>query len=337
MRARLKARPTMPIKIPDSLPAVRVLNSENIFVMTEQRASTQDIRPLKLVLLNLMPDKITTETQFARLLGDTPLQVELDLIHMRSHKSRHTPESHLSSFYKSFEDIRDNRYDGMVITGAPVEKLEFEAVDYWNELVEIMDWSKSSVFSTLHVCWAAQAGLYHHFGIGKRLLPEKLSGIYQHRVTRAGSMLFRGADDVFDVPHSRHTAIDEEALGRTPGLRVLAASDKAGVYALSTERGRQIFLTGHPEYDALTLDREYRRDHAAGLNPRVPENYYPDNDPSRPPVVRWRSHAHLLYANWLNFFVYQETPFDLNLVSERVETTSEALSRRGQCAGAAAC
>ncbi len=307
----------MPIKVPNHLPAVKVLNEENIFVMTEERAQTQDIRPLKILLLNLMPDKITTETQFSRLLGNTPLQVELDLIHMCSHQSRHTPASHLQSFYQCFDDVKAKRYDGMVITGAPVEKLAFEEVDYWDELVEIMDWSTTNVFSTLHVCWGAQAGLHHHFGIGKRLLPEKLSGVYAHRVTRAGNMLFRGSDDVFYVPHSRHTTIDEEAVRRQKELRILASSDEAGIYALSTARGRRIFLTGHPEYDAATLGNEYRRDLEAGLNPRIPAHYYPEDDPGRAPVMNWRAHAHLLYANWLNYFVYQETPFDLNLVGKR--------------------
>lgn len=305
----------MPIKIPNTLPAAEVLGQENIFIMSEERARRQDIRPLRIVLVNLMPDKITTETQFARLLSNSPLQIELEFIHMSSHVSRHTSKSHLESFYKTFADIRDQKFDGMVITGAPVERMDFEAVDYWPELVELMDWSKTHVYSTLHICWAAQAGLYHHFGIRKILLPEKLSGVFAHTVTRRSNMLFRGSDDVFWLPHSRHTGIDEAAVHANPQLKVIAESAKAGIFAVSTEAGRQIFFTGHAEYDLDTLDREYRRDVAAGLSVPVPENYYEDNDPAKPMRMTWRAHAHLMFANWLNYFVYQETPFNVQEIS----------------------
>ncbi|MCQ2444351.1 MAG: homoserine O-succinyltransferase [Mailhella sp.] len=298
----------MPIKIPNELPAVKTLNSENIFVITENRARTQDIRPLKILLLNLMPTKIVTETQLSRLLGNTPLQVELQLIHTKSHESKNTPRSHLLSFYKTFEDIRREYYDGMIITGAPVELMPFEEVEYWPELCEIMEWSKKHVHSTFHICWGAQAGLYYHYGIDKHILPRKLSGIYPHRIDHAGSILFRGFDDVFMVPHSRNTTVDRADIERIHALKILASSPQAGVYAVSTEGGRQIFITGHSEYDADTLHREYTRDLAAGINPDIPENYYPDDDPSKPPLMTWRAHAHLIYANWLNSFVYQSTP-----------------------------
>lgn len=305
----------MPIKIANELPAVRVLQSENIFVMPETRALSQDIRPLKIALLNLMPDKITTETQFARLLSNSALQVELELIRVSSHVSKNTSASHIAAFYKTFEECRHNRYDGMIITGAPVERLPFEEVDYWQELTEIMDWSRHNVFSTLHICWAAQAGLYHHFGIGKQELPKKISGVFAHTLVHAGSKLFRGCDDVFMLPHSRHTTIDEAAVRMEPRLSVLAKSDEAGSFALAAQNGKQIFFTGHAEYDALTLEKEYLRDRAAGLKPAVPLHYYPDNDPSRRPQMTWRAHAHLIFANWLNYFVYQETPYDLAQLS----------------------
>ncbi len=305
----------MPIKIPNSLPAVEVLNRENIFVMKEARAVTQDIRPLRIALLNLMPDKITTETQFARLLSNTPLQIELELVHMQSHRSKNTAASHINKFYKTFDEVRDQKFDGMVITGAPVERMDFEEVDYWDELVKIMDWSRRSVYSTLHICWAAQAGLYRHFGIKKILLNEKLSGVYPHRVVRESSMLFRGCDEVFYLPHSRHTTVDEEAVRNDKRLKVLAESKEAGIFAVATDKGRQIFFTGHAEYDRMTLDAEYRRDVAAGLGVPVPVNYYLNDDPSKAPVMRWRAHAHLIFANWLNYFVYQETPYDLQEIS----------------------
>ena len=307
----------MPIKIPNELPAVRVLEDENIFVMTETRAMTQDIRPLKIVLLNLMPNKIDTETQFSRLLGNTPLQVELELINTRSYKSKNTSAEHLLAFYKSFDDIKDNNYDGMIITGAPVEKMEFEDVEYWDELCEIMEWSKTHVHSTFHICWGAQAGLYYHFGIEKKLLPEKLSGIYKHKVDKKTSILFRGFDNEFFVPHSRYTGIDRAAVEADKRLKLIASSDKAGVYAIATENGKQVFITGHPEYDPATLRNEYLRDVAAGIDPNVPENYFENDDPNGEILVRWRAHANLLYSNWLNYFVYQTTPYDIGDISKK--------------------
>ena len=302
----------MPIKIPNELPATKVLLDENIFVMTETRAITQDIRPLRILLLNLMPTKIATETQLSRLLGNTPLQVELEFIHTKSHLSKNTPQEHLFEFYKTFDEIKKNNYDGLVITGAPVEHLEFEQVEYWDELCEIMEWSKTHVHSTFHICWGAQAGLYYHFGIKKYLLPEKLFGIFEHRVERKSSILFRGFDDTFYVPHSRHTTVRREDVEAVPELKILAASPVAGLYAVSTENGKQIFITGHSEYDAETLKNEYFRDKNAGLPIKVPYNYFPNDDDTQAPIVRWRSHANLLYANWLNYIVYQTTPYELD-------------------------
>ena len=306
----------MPIKIPNELPAVRVLENENIFVMTEKRAMTQDIRPLKILLLNLMPNKIDTETQLSRLLGNTPLQVELELIHTSTHKSKNTSAEHLLAFYKYFEDVKHKNYDGMIITGAPVEKLEFTEVEYWDELCEIMEWSKTHVHSTFHICWGAQAGLYYHFGLQKYMLPEKLSGVYAHTVDKKRSILFRGFDDRFFVPQSRYTSIHRADVEATPGLKLVASSEKAGVYAMATEGGKQVFITGHPEYDWDTLKKEYERDVAAGINPSVPENYFEDDDPTKPVIVRWRAHANLLYSNWLNYFVYQTTPYDIEEISK---------------------
>ena len=304
----------MPIKIPDELPAVRTLENENIFVMTEKRAITQDIRPLKILILNLMPTKIDTETQLSRLLGNTPLQVEIELIHTSTHKSKNTSEEHLLAFYKEFDDVKDNYYDGMVITGAPVEKMEFCEVEYWGELCRIMEWTKSHVHSTLHICWGAQAGLYYHYGINKYTMPEKLSGVYAHTVDYKRSILFRGFDDVFYVPHSRHTDVRREDIEKVPILKILASSEKAGVYAVTTPGGKQVFLTGHSEYDANTLEKEYLRDKNLGLNPKVPENYYPNDDDTKRPLISWRGHATLLFTNWLNYFVYQTTPYDINEV-----------------------
>ena len=301
----------MPIKIPNELPAVKTLENENIFVMTEKRAITQDIRPLKILILNLMPTKIDTETQLSRLLGNTPLQVEIELINTESHKAKNVSEEHLLAFYKQFSDIKDRYFDGMIITGAPVEKMPFEEVDYWQELCEIMEWSKTHVQSTLHICWGAQAGLYYHFGIDKEMLPEKLSGVYEHHVDYKRSILLRGFDDLFYVPHSRYTTVSAEQIKATKGLRIIASSDKAGVYAVTTKNGRQIFLTGHSEYDADTLNKEYTRDKNAGINPKIPENYFPNDDDTKPPVIRWRAHATLLFTNWLNYFVYQATPYDI--------------------------
>lgn len=302
----------MPIKIPCNLPAHQILTNENIFVMDEHRACTQDIRPLKLLIVNLMPTKIDTETQLIRLLSNTPLQEEVELLHTKTHQSKNTSQDHLKAFYKTFEDVKDFNFDGMIITGAPVEKLDFEQVEYWNELCSIMEWSKTHVHSTIHICWAAQAALYYHYGIKKKLLPKKISGIFAHHVDYRQSILFRGFDDTFMVPQSRHTAIDEEAVKNCQDLKILASSDESGLYALSTENGKQIFITGHSEYDALTLDNEYKRDLKAGLNPDIPKNYYPDNDPSKAPIVSWRSCASLLYSNWLNYFVYQTTPYNLD-------------------------
>ena len=302
----------MPIKIPNSLPATGVLQSENIFVITESRAVSQDIRPLHILLLNLMPTKVVTETQLARVLGNTPLQVELELLQVRSHESKNVSQMHMLAFYKTFDQVRHNKYDGMVITGAPVEHLPFEEVDYWDELCEIMEWSKRNVHSTFHICWGAQAGLYYHYGVKKVPLEKKMFGVFPHRVERKSSILFRGFDDVFMVPHSRHTTILREDVEAVPALKILASSEEAGIYAMATDQGRQVFITGHSEYDADTLEREYLRDKNAGLPIEVPKNYYPGDDDTKPPMMRWRAHANLLYSNWLNYFVYQNTPYDLN-------------------------
>ncbi len=304
----------MPIKIPNSLPATGVLESENIFVITESRAISQDIRPLHILLLNLMPTKVATETQLARVLGNTPLQVELELLQVRSHESKNVSQDHMLAFYKTFDQVRDHKYDGMIITGAPVEHLPFEQVDYWDELCEIMAWSKRHVHSTFHICWGAQAGLYYHYGIRKVPLEKKLFGVFPHTVERKSSILFRGFDDVFMVPHSRHTTILREEVEAVPQLKILAASEEAGIYAMATDQGRQVFITGHSEYDADTLEREYLRDRNTGLPIEVPKNYYPNDDDTRPPMMRWRAHANLLYSNWLNYFVYQNTPYDLNKI-----------------------
>ena len=306
----------MPIKIPSYLPAADTLKSENIFVITHERAVSQDIRPLRILMLNLMPTKVATETQLARLLGNTPLQVEMELLMVSSHVSRNISQEHMLTFYKTFEQVKDQTFDGMVITGAPVERLPFEEVEYWQELCQIFEWSKTHVTSTFHICWGAQAGLYYHYGIAKEPLPEKLSGVYRHRVTHKGSILFRGFDDTFMVPHSRYTTVDRQAILDEPRLKILAESDAAGVYAVSTHGGRQVFITGHSEYDADTLLSEYLRDKRAGLNPKVPENYFPDDDDTRQPLCTWRSGANLLYSNWLNYFVYQATPYELEHVGD---------------------
>lgn len=300
----------MPIKIPNDLPATATLQGENIFVMTETRAITQDIRPLEILILNLMPTKIETETQFARLLGNTPLQVHLEFLHTSTHVATHVSAEHLFSFYKTFDEISDRFYDGMIITGAPVEHMEFEEVEYWDELCRIMEWSKSHVHSTLHICWGAQAGLYYHYGIRKHRIPEKLFGVFPHRVEYKNPILLRGFDDVFMVPHSRHTAVLREDIEKIPDLKIAASSEEAGIYAIFTPGGRQVFLTGHSEYDADTLQREYERDKALGLPITIPKNYFPNDDDTQPPMVTWRSHANLLFSNWLNYFVYQTTPYD---------------------------
>ena len=304
----------MPIKIPNDLPAVKTLESENIFVMTETRAITQDIRPLEILLLNLMPKKIETETQLSRLLGNSPLQVNFTFIHTKSHESKNTPAEHLFTFYKTFDEIKTRNFDGLIITGAPVEQLPFEEVEYWNELCEIMEWSKTHVHSTLHICWGAQAGLYYHYGINKKQLPKKLFGVYEHKVDYKKSILFRGFDDVFYVPQSRYTTVDTADVKAVPELKVLASGEECGVYCVTSKGGRQIFITGHSEYDADTLKNEYLRDIAAGLNTDIPENYFKDNNPKKAPVVRWRAHANLLFCNWLNYFVYQTTPYDIEKI-----------------------
>ena len=302
----------MPIKIPNDLPAVQTLAQENIFVMTETRAITQDIRPLRILLLNLMPKKVETETQLTRMLSNTPLQLELTLIRVRSHIAQNTSAGHLLAFYKTFDEVESENFDGMIITGAPVELLPFEQVDYWDELCRIMEWSKTHVHSTFHICWGAQAGLYYHYGIQKRQLPEKLFGVFEHHADYKNSMLLRGFDDRFFVPHSRHTTVDRADIEAVPALRVIASSDEAGVYIVSSKGGRQIFIMGHSEYDPLTLDAEYRRDLDAGETIALPKHYYPGDDPANPPVVNWRGHGSLLYSNWLNYFVYQTTPYDLH-------------------------
>ena len=301
----------MPIKIPNLLPATQVLLNENIFVMTETRAMTQDIRPLKILMPNLMPQKIVTETQIARVIGNTPLQVELELLQTATHKPTHTSEEHMLAFYKTFDEVKHKKYDGMIITGAPVEHLAFEEVEYWDELCEIMEWSKTHVTSTFHICWGAQAGLYYHYGINKVQLDEKLFGVFEHKVDYKRSILFRGFDDTFVVPHSRHTTCRREDIEAVPALRILSSSDEAGVFVVSTEKGRQIFVTGHSEYDADTLKNEYMRDKKLGLPIKPPKNYFPDDDDTKDPIVRWRSCANLLYSNWLNYFVYQSTPYNI--------------------------
>ncbi len=310
----------MPIRIPNQLPATATLTKENIFVMTETRALHQNIRPLQILLLNLMPTKIETETQLARVLGNTPLQIDLELIAPAGHVSKNTAQEHMLTFYKRFDEVRDRTFDGLIITGAPVELLEYEQVDYWPELCAIMEWSKTHVHSTLHICWGAQAALYYHYGIPKHKLDRKLFGVFQHTVEDPNYILFRGFDDTFWVPHSRNTTIYREDIEAVPALKILAASDKAGVYAVKTDGGRQVFLMGHAEYDRDTLGNEYRRDVNARVDIQVPENYFPDDDPSREPVVRWRSCAHLLYGNWLNYCVYQTVPYDIRDITKGIRT-----------------
>lgn len=302
----------MPVKIPSSLPAVEILKAENIFVMDDLRASTQDIRPLKLLILNLMPLKIVTETDLLRLISNTPLQIELDLMNVSGHISRNTPIEHIDTFYKDFNDIRNQNYDGMIITGAPVEKLHFEEVDYWNELVEIFDWAHKHVTSTLYICWAALAGLYHFYQIPKYPLEKKLFGVFAHRKHDEKNPIFRGFDDIFHVPHSRYSEVRKADIEKNEALTILSESEEAGVYMVMARGGREFFITGHSEYSALTLDIEYRRDKAKGLDIAVPRNYYPGDNPQNRPIVNWRGHANLLFTNWLNYFVYQQTPYNLN-------------------------
>ena len=306
----------MPIKVPNNLPAVDILTRENVFVMTDTRAMTQDIRPLQILILNLMPTKVDTETQLTRLLGNTPLQVELELLQTSTHKAHNASEEHMIAFYKTFDQIKTKYYDGMIITGAPVELMEFEEVDYWEELCEIMEWSKTHVHSTLYICWGAQAGLYYHYGIKKHKLPEKLSGVYKHTLEYKTGMLFRGFDDEFYVPHSRNTTVDEAEVAACPDIKIISKSPEAGIFAVKSNDDRQIFIMGHSEYDPDTLKKEYLRDLAAGIDPKIPCNYFPDDDPTKDPVVIWRSCANLFYSNWLNYFVYQSTPYDLNTMRD---------------------
>lgn len=301
----------MPIKIPNALPAREILNNENIFIMDEDRAFHQDIRPLRIAILNLMPIKVTAETQLLRLLSNSPLQIEITLLYQESYESRHTPKEYLANFYSTFRDVKDKKFDGLIITGAPVEHMAFEDVDYWSELTEIMEWSKRNVTSTLHICWAAQAGLYYHYGIPKYPLPEKMFGVFSHRINYINEKLLRGFDDVFYVPHSRHSEVRREDIEKVEGLRILTESDESGVHIVINEDGKQIFVMGHSEYDANSLKLEYERDLAKGLEISIPKNYFPDNDPSKTPIVRWRGHGNLLFSNWLNYYVYQETPYEL--------------------------
>ncbi|MGI5897411.1 MAG: homoserine O-acetyltransferase MetA [Oscillospiraceae bacterium] len=304
----------MPINIPESLPARSVLESENIFVMSEERAVKQDIRPLRIAILNLMPKKIETETQLLRLLSNSSLQINIELLQTATHTSKNTSQEHLLKFYNTFEDVKEQYFDGLIITGAPVEQMEFEDVDYWEELCDIMEWSKSHVFSTLHICWGAQAGLYYHYGVPKLSLKQKMFGIYKHRVLRYNNPLVRGFDEEFLAPHSRHTAVSTESIIQHPKLELLAVSELAGPFLIASQDNRQLFITGHSEYDRLTLATEYFRDIEKGLPIQVPYNYFPDNDPNRTPLFNWRSAANLIYANWLNYFIYQQTPFDLNQI-----------------------
>ena len=306
----------MPIRIPDALPATETLESENIFVMTEFRALHQDIRPLRVLILNLMPTKIATETQIMRKLSNTPLQCEVELLRTSSHEAKNVSAQHLDTFYRTFDEVRDSNFDGLIITGAPVEQLDFADVDYWDELVEIMDWSTTNVHSTFHICWGAQAGLYHHYGIDKHELPAKLSGVYQHRVIKPSSPLVRGFDDRFYAVHSRYTGVDEDAVAANPDLEIIATSDVAGLYIVKSVDSRRFFVFGHPEYDSDTLRLEYERDVKRGIDPDVPVNYFPNDDPSREPLNTWNSQAQLLYTNWLNYYVYQNTPYDIQRVGE---------------------
>lgn len=305
----------MPITIQDGLPAADVLTQENIFVMPESRAVAQDIRPLKIVILNLMPIKKVTEVHLLRLLSNSALQVEVDLMHTATYEPRNTAQEHLSTFYKTFDDIKDQKYDGMIITGAPVETMDFEEVLYWDEIREILDWTIHHVTSTLHICWGAQAGLYHHYGISKYAVENKVSGVFEHTVSNTTEPIIRGFDDRFLAPHSRHTEVRREDIEKVDDLTIISESEKAGIYIVTARQGRQIFATGHSEYDPLTLKEEYERDLAKGMKPVVPENYFPDDDPSKMPKVSWRSHAHLLFSNWLNYYVYQMTPFNRDDIS----------------------
>ncbi|MFA5931664.1 MAG: homoserine O-succinyltransferase [archaeon] len=304
----------MPINVPDKLPAAGVLEEENIFVMKASRATKQDIRPLEILLLNLMPDKVTTETQILRMIGNSPLQTNFTFIHPKSHESKNTSKDHLISFYKYFDEIKNKKFDGLIITGAPVENLEFESVDYWKELCEIMEWSKHNVFSTFHICWGAQAGLYYHYGIKKYPLKEKMFGVFKHTLNEKNVKLLREFDEVFFVPHSRHTEVKRGDIEKIKELEILSESKESGVYLVASKDGKQFFITGHSEYDVGTLKKEYDRDIAKGLKIAIPKNYFPNNDPKQEPMVSWRAHANLIYCNWLNYYVYQETPYDLKKI-----------------------
>ena len=306
----------MPVILPAELPATKVLQDENIFVMNNERAISQDIRPLEILIVNLMPDKIVTETQLARMLANSPLQVRLTFLRTGTHQSTHTPMEHLGAFYNTLDEVKRRRFDGMIITGAPVEKLEYEEIDYWDELSQLIDYSQENVYSTIYLCWAAMAGLYYHYGIPKEMLPEKLHGVFEHRVTRPDNPLVRGFDELFYVPHSRHAGIAKHDVEKHPELRILAESDEAGLHLLSTENGREIYILGHMEYDKETLQNEFLRDTAAGMAPPPPRHYFRNDDPNNDIMFRWRSHGHLLYSNWLNYYIYQETPFDLDLLKD---------------------
>lgn len=306
----------MPVRVPEGLPAVEELKAENIFVMGEHRAASQDIRPLRIAVLNLMPLKLMTETDLLRLISNTPLQIDLDLVDIGTHVSRNTPREHIETFYKPFDEIKGDYYDGLIITGAPVEKVEFEQVDYWPELTEVFEWAKSHVTSTIYICWAAFAGLYHHYGITKHVLNRKISGVFTHGMKDRHNPIFRGFDDTFEVPHSRYSQLDADEINRHHKLTILAESEESGVYMVMARGGREFFITGHSEYSPLTLDFEYHRDLEKGLNPDVPSHYYIDDDPSKGPIVKWRSHANLLFTNWLNYFVYQATPFKLDEIAK---------------------
>lgn len=301
----------MPVKIPNDLPARPILEDEHIFVMTETRALSQDIRPLKIAIVNLMPTKIATETQLLRCLSNTPLQIEVDLIHTQSYVAKNTSEEHLTTFYRTFDDIKNLKYDGVIITGAPVENMAFEEVEYWPELCRIMEWTKTNVHSTMHICWASQAGLYYHYGVPKLQLPNKISGVYNHYMLNPKARLFRGFDEEYPAPHSRHTESDAEAISRIPELRILSVSPQAGIHIVSDHDNSQFFVSGHSEYDLYTLRDEFLRDQNNGMNPRIPFNYFPNDDPTQKPVNHWRAHAQLLFTNWLNYYVYQTTPYDL--------------------------
>jgi homoserine O-succinyltransferase len=302
----------MPLNLPDKLPAIELLKEENIFVIDNSRANAQDIRPLKIVILNLMPIKVTTETDLIRLLSNTPLQLEISFMKLKSHTSKNTPIEHMKAFYRDFEKMRPERFDGMIVTGAPVEQMDFEQVNYWPEITEVFDWARTHVTSTLYICWAAQAGMYHFYGVPKYPLPQKMFGVFRHHVNVPGMAIFRGFDDEFFVPHSRHTEVRREDILKVPELQLLSESDESGVHLCMARGGREIFVTGHSEYSPLTLDTEYKRDLSKGLPIQMPRNYYRHDDPSQPPVVRWRGHANLLFSNWLNYYVYQETPFNID-------------------------